>query len=670
MTDRDALPVGLKEAMGASGRALALLHSAQSMSGDTHSAHQQFLEAATAFEEALMMLDLPVNRLFLARSYAGAGRFQEALAILDQLGSNPPEAADEFAALSSQARSRIVKGAVRHVLAGSPPTVGELIDWNPALLDDQLAADLHATALHYANRSDPEIGKAIDRLLAALRAATSNPVWEGIRLEAIGVRDVFSHRSRKALESLCAADAIYRALGIAAYLASIANHLGLAHSDLGEFAQAAAAFNESVALYRTLDLATVGRVLENHAASLLNQHRFDDALGAADEAVAILEQLNRPAQADKARLVVARAMSEAGDWDQALSLIDEILSRSRSSWATDDPDTLISALTTRGYILEAAGLIANAERSLSEAVAARTTTKTAQGSALAIERFGIASRTNFWEEAVQEELRVLAAHEDAGHDFDAARTKLNLAKLFMNRLVALPFSGDGTEWAAPARADELVHAVTLLREVIPVFTKANSARYLHEARKLLSTLQWIFGDAPGAVISMRSVIDDAVDAGHFGLAGSASQNLARMCLDLGQPDEARAAVVDGRQYAARAKDASLVWHLDWIEAQILRRAGDIEGASSTYLSLIQRHVENENKVGSADLVLAWSRDKTFVFDEAVEFFLETNQAGPAYAIVLAAKARTHVAAVMSRSRRQPARSAADVARMLMGDARR
>jgi hypothetical protein len=89
-----------------------------------------------------------------------------------------------------------------------------------------------------------------------------------------------------------------------------------------------------------------------------------------------------------------------------------------------------------------------------------------------------------------------------------------------------------------------------------------------------------------------------------------------------------------------------------------------------YLSLIRRHVEDENKVGSTDLVLAWSRDKTFVFDEAVEFFLETNQDGPAYAIVLAAKARTHVSAVMSRSRSQPARLAADIARLLLDDASR
>jgi tetratricopeptide (TPR) repeat protein len=666
MTDRDAMPDGLKEALGASARALALLHTAQSMSDNTSSAHQRFLEAATAFEEALTMLDLPANRLFLARSYAGAGRFQEALATLDQLGGDPSEAADEFATLSLEARGRIVNGAVRHKLVGSLPTVAELIDWNPALIDGQLAADLHAAALQYADRSDQEIGDAIDNLLAALGAATSNNLWEGIRLEAIGVRDVFSRRSQEAIRSLYAADAIYRKLGIAAYLASIANHLGLAHSDRGEFAEAAAAFNESVALYRALDLATAGRVLENHAASLLKQHQFEDALGAADEAVAILDQLDRPAQADKARLVVAHAMSEAGDWDQALSLIDEILSRRRSSWATDNPDALISALTARGYILEAAGLIGDAERSLSEAASVRTTIKTAQGSTWMIERFGIAARTNSWDEAVQEELRALAAHEDAGHDFDAARNKLNLAKLSMKRMAAFPFSGDGAGSEGPRRADDLVQAVTLLREVIPVFTKANTTRYVHEARQSLATLQGLFGDADGAVTSMRSVIFDAVNASDFGLAGSASQNLACMCFDLGRPNEARTAVADGRHYATRAKDANLVWHLDWIEAKLLRGAGDIEGASSTYLSLIQRHVENENKVGSADLVLAWSRDKTFVFDEAVEFFLETNQAGPAYAIVLAAKARTYVSAIMSRSR--PARSAADIARVLLDDA--
>jgi tetratricopeptide (TPR) repeat protein len=524
MTDRDAMPDWHKGVSG-SARALALLHTAQSMSGDTSSAHQRFLEAATAFEEALTMLDLPANRLFLARSYAGAGRFQEALATLDLLGGDPPEAADEFAMLSSEARGRIVKGAVRHKLEGSPPTVGELIDWNPALIDDQLAADLHATALHYADHSDQEIGDAIDGLLAALWAATSNPLWEGIRLEAIGVRGVSLRRSRKAIESLYAADAIYRELGIAAYLASIANHLGLAHSDRGEFAEAATAFNESVALYRALDLAMAGRVLENHAASLLKQHRIDDALAAADEAVAILDQLDHPAQADKTRLVVAHAMSEVGDWDLALSLIDEILSRSRSSWATDDPDALISALTTRGYILEAAGLIGEAERSLSEAAAARPSTKTAQGSTWKIERFGIAARTNSWDEAVQEELRALAAHEDAGHDFDAARSKLNLAKLFMNRMAALPFSGDGAESAGQRRADELTQAVALLREIIPVFTNANTTRYLHEARRSLATLQWLFGDADGAITSMRSVI--AEPRPHVRRSGAARRNLDR-----------------------------------------------------------------------------------------------------------------------------------------------
>ncbi|WP_420119933.1 tetratricopeptide repeat protein [Nakamurella sp.] len=666
MMDRDAIPDGLTEALGANARALALLHVA--MSDHTSSAHERFLQAAMAFEEALTMLDLPVSRLYLARSYSGAGRFQEALATLDQLKDDPPEAADEFARLSAEVRGRFVKSAVRHSLAGSPPTVGQLIDWNPAIIDDQLAADLHATAVHYADRSDPEIGDAIDTLLSALQAYTSNPLWEAIRLEATGIRDVSSRRSQRALEALYAAHAVYHELGISAYIASIANHLGLAHSDRGEFAEAAAAFNESIVLYRVLDLAMAGRVLENHAASMLKQHRVDEALAIAAEAVAILDQLDRPAQADKARLVVAHAMNEAGDWDEALSMIDEVLTRSRSSWAADDPDALISALTSRGYILESAGMIEDAERSLSEAATVRTTTKTAQGSTATVERFGIASRINFWDEAVQEELRALAAHEDAGNNFDVARNKLNLAKLFMNRMAALPFSGDEAESAGLRRADELVQALTLLREAIPVFARANTTHHLHDARQSLATLRWLFGDVEGAADSLRGVIVDAVNAGDFGIAGSASQNLARTCLELGRPDEARQAIAYGRQYAIRAKDATLVWHLDWIEAQLLRLVGNIDGAQSMYLSLVERHIENERKVGSAELVVGWSRDKTLIFDEAVEFFLLTNQAGPAYAIVLAAKARTLVSAITIRAARPQAGSASDVAHLLLDDA--
>lgn len=667
MTDHDRVPDALKEGLGASARALGLLHTAQSIPGDPSSVHQRFLEAATAFEAALALLELPANRLFLARCYAGASRFQEALATLSQLGDDPPGAADEFAKLSAEARGRLIKGAVRHQLSGTPPTAEELIAWNRDLLDRRLAADLHATALHYADRPDQEIAEALDGLLIALQEATSNPLWEAIRLEAIGVHDISSRRSQKALASLHAAKRIYRELEIAEYHASIANHLALAHSDRGEFAESAAAFNESVALYRDLDLATGGRVLENFAASLMKQHRFEEAHGAADEAVEMLDQAGRPGDADKARLVVAHAMSEAGDWDKALSLIDEILARRRSSWAADSPDTLTSALTTRGYILEAAGLIGEAERSLDEAASVQSTTRTAQGTTWRVERSGIASRTNSWDGAVQEELRALAAHEDAGHDFDAARNKLNLAKLFMHRMAALPYSGDESESTGPQRGADLIQAATLLREAVEVFSRANAPRYLHQARQSQATLQWLFGDTDGAVANMRSVIADAVTAEDFNLAGSVSQNLARAYFDLGRTDDVRAAVSDGRRYATRAKDAGLVWHLDWIEARLLREAGDIEDAGAMYLSLIQRHVENERGVGSADLVLAWSRDKTFVFDEAVEYFLETNQAGPAYAIVLAAKGRTHVAAMTSHSGRPPARSARDIAQLLSDD---
>lgn len=670
MTDHDGLPDALKEGLRASARALALLHTAQSISGDANSMHQRFLEAATAFEEALAALELPANRFFLARCYAGASRFQEALTTLSQLGDDPPEAADELAKLSAEARERIIKGAVRHNLSGTLPTPEELIDWNRNLIDDRLAADIHETAIYYADRSDQEIGNAVGGLLSTLREATSNPLWEAIRLEAIGVRDISSGRSQRALVSLRAAEAIYRDLGIAEYNASIANHLGLAHSDRGQFAESTAAFSESVALYRDLDLAMAARVLENYAASLMKQKRFEAARGAAEEAVVILDQAGRSAQADKARLVVAHAMSEAGDWDEALSLIDEVLSRSRSSWVAYDIDTLVSALTRRGYILEAAGLIGEAERSLDEAASVQSTTRTAQGATWRVERSGIASQTNSWDIAVQEELRALAAHEDAGNEFDAARNKLNLAKLFMNRMAALPFSSDESEAVWPERAADLVQAATLLREIVPVFSKADVPRYLQEARRSQAMLQWMFGDVDGAVSNMRSVIQDAVTAGDFMLAGSVSQNLARVCFDLGLTDEVRAAVSEGRRYATRAKDASLVWHLDWIEARLLREAGDIEEAGAMYLSLIQRHVENEHRVGSAGLVLAWSRDKTFVFDDAVEHFLETNQAGPAYAIVLAAKGRTYVAEMTTQSGRPPARSARDIAQLLSDETSR
>jgi hypothetical protein len=187
---------------------------------------------------------------------------------------------------------------------------------------------------------------------------------------------------------------------------------------------------------------------------------------------------------------------------------------------------------------------------------------------------------------------------------------------------------------------------------------------LLEVRSSKAILHWLLGEPDRGAGEMRAVIAEAAAAGDHRLAGSVSQNLARKFLSVGDVDVARQVLADGERHAALATDSDLTWHLGRIRARLDWLAGDVETASKTYWRLIHDYGEQETAIGSAELIMAWSRNKSFVFDEAIEFFLETNQAGPAYRVALKAKRRTYVEALSSRRSQPAATSASEIALIL------
>jgi tetratricopeptide (TPR) repeat protein len=624
-------------------RALARLHSAQFLeTRDPSGAHIAFVEAGTEFERIVTELDLPAFRRFLARARSGASRFEEALGILDELVALDPgdtEVANERDELAAAARSLIVQRSIRNVLGGGEPSAAEVVARNRGLLDDDFQRSVHATALHYADRSDPAFADAIQQLLATLHDVTTDTLWLAIRLESGAMRQVAMRKPLAALPVLERTLDMYESLGRSEFVAGVRNHLGLAKADIGLFGSAEEDYELAIRHHQDVgDDIEAARVMENLAVALVKSSECSRGQSLAEQAAQILDSAGRIDLAAKARAVVADALAGKGQVEEALGVINSVIAIGHDVWG-GRPELLGGALTLRGYILERLGRVAEARASLREAAEVLPTSRTAQARFLMPEFAGVDAEANDHEAAIQEELRALGRHLEEGMQLDAARNRLNLASLFMARIgarsIARTVVGD-----PEAVLRDLAYAGELLDQVIDTLQAHGPHPMLAQARRSRANLLAALGhdSAMGELIELAY---NAVVSGDGMTAASILQNIAVLYVDMGLLNEASAALAAGELHGAGSHDLSLGWAIRHVRARIETLRGQQKDAAESYGWLIENYSEQEQAIGAPDLIVGWSRDKASVFEEALQLFVDSGDTHRAFEIALRAKSRTH-----------------------------
>lgn len=201
-------------------------------------------------------------------------------------------------------------------------------------LGDRWAEAEASSALGVIYSDLNEKARAMDQLEKSLALATELNDTAGMTrtLSLLGSLSRLLRQESRALAYYSRSIPLARDLGIAAYLAGGLLGSGMALSSMGRRAEARAAFEEALALYRKLPERSNNEpaILLELAGLAETEKQMDQALTLMQEALAAARAIKDDAETGNALNQIARHYGVAGDWAKALPYLEEAVTLSRA----------------------------------------------------------------------------------------------------------------------------------------------------------------------------------------------------------------------------------------------------------------------------------------------------------------------------------------------------
>jgi len=257
-------------------------------------------------------------------------------------------------------------------------------------------------------------------------------------------------------------------------------------------------------------------------------------------------------------------------------------------------------------------------------------------------------------------------------EVQAAREKMNLAGLYMARVVAGAIPGADPDVAEmQENIDGIREAHRLLEESIETFEQCGAHQLLVFARMRRADLLAATGEVlekPQLLAEAGNEYDRLIEfCGSQGFEACLPpllDNKALLLQKLGREQEA-AEVMNER--VAMEGNPKTSYECSLLAGR-LADMGKNDAALRLYERAVALYDEEEKRVGQEEFVIEWSRSQTMVFDEAVEFLSMQGRWESAFGVVQQAKART-LCRIFSSTKNEnstppPRRSPAEIAKLL------
>jgi len=642
----------LMEFAGKSGQALRLLHDGM------------YEEAIKIYEQLNGIFLTPPNLLFLSRAYVGAGRIVDGILSLEKCVEMEPknsEYAEELAKLKNNGRVLIVKYGVRNLLHGAPESLCEsLLQVNQDLVDEDMVMLIYANALAQMDIAKADVVQALHSILKQIAARYPiNCRIFGMMADIEGGLEYLKGNNIAAYDLLQVAEQNLVQLGDTALTMSVRNRLGLAALHLGRHKEAIDTFT-SVCEYlnKTGESRNSALVLENLADAYRRNGDFVEALESAEKAERQYSNLGMMDYALKARSLQAKSLADMGNTHQALDIIEEVITKGYDIWK-DKPTHLADSLITKSYLLEDMQRYAEATRASLEAEAIYQ--EMGVGDEILPTHkhsdVGIRAAIHDFSGAEQELLDLIQRFDKSGMVLDAAREKMNLAKLYVDEGVAYSQPGGGfgnDSRRARIMMSNYTQAGSLLRECIETFTRTNNTPLVIRARKQLVGLLATQLHTERNILGLDSnysereqmisaEYDDLIELAQrvgFQIA-SLQQNKAVFLIQIGRPDQAIPVLQTASVIAKREDDLACLLYIQKTLGEAYELLGNRLLALDAYQVCISLYEKLEARVEGEKFLIEWSKDVATFFDPVVKVQIELGRYREAYETVMAAKGRNY-----------------------------
>ncbi len=629
-----------------SGHALRLLHD-----GDYES-------AIKLYEKLTNKMAFLPNYLYLSRSYVQAGRISDAIRTLEaalELQPDAEEVSKELRSLRERAYELLIKYAVFKIQGGEGASwCKRFLDENSDLANSNLFEILSANAIHNAQIPNSRIVSALVIIVKVLSDKLREPAIQACATELEGIDAYVSGDYKQAFNLLRRARELISETCEREKLVSCLNHLGMAATRVGSYAEAVAAYNEAITYYDSVNnkLQTT-RTLENLANLYLQQSDHANALKLASQIEEGYAELGDKRMSVKAMSLRGKCLAAMRQLREALHVLEEAVDRGRAVWL-NDPIFLGDTLLSKSYVLADMNRLKESQEAQREAeeiyrVAELTLPdRTTDGT--------MEAKLNDFEESVKVTCRKIQEFEQSGMLVDAAREKMNLSYLYTNQLVTITSTGFDPERDDILRVGMLMpESRRLIEEAISVFTEHNAIGYLIRARKhraimMIAEAKMTKNEkqVENALEELDTLLGLVQGSDEKGVLSSLTQNKAQILIDLGRLDEAGECLEQFDLDELGAGDDDVLLYTCQTLARLYIKKGDIIAAKRMFLRAVDFYESIEDRVGDPELTVSWSKGEAKAFDESIDFFMDQGEASTAYELVQRAKARIYQKALSAR----------------------